>query len=72
MQDGFGVHKNWGKWSTIVAVMSLGIISYETINYWLICYQWRFLKSLIDCKIHGIKEFEERESKNSLVVWYLV
>ena len=74
-QDGFenilGTNTNCGRWSNIVAVMLPEITSWEiTLEIILSMSVLESLVSLAGCRRYGKNEFEARESKNSLVVWW--
>ena len=60
-----GVNKNWDLWSDIVAVTlpetTSGEIILENISSIRV---FERLAILVGCKTYGIKEVEERESKN--------
>ena len=52
--------------------------SYVTRNHFMINYIGKLMRvlewlvGLVGCKIYGINEFEARESKNSLLGWWLL
>ena len=68
-----GTIRNWGRWSEIVAVrfpdIELGKITFVNMLS-VSVVEW--LVVLVGCKMKGKKEFDARESKNSLVgLWTL-
>ena len=60
-----GIIENWSRWSEIVAVklpdIMPGSITFENILSGRVL-EW--LVILVGCKIKGMNELEERESKN--------
>ena len=70
LESTFGINKNWGRWSDMVAVMFPKTASLEnTFTKILPMKVLEWLVRLVGCKVFGIREFKAREPKYLLVDW---
>ena len=66
-----GTNENWGKWSDLVVIMLLDIISGEIkLENILSSRVFEWLLILVGCKIYRIKELEASESKKLFIAWW--
>ena len=66
-----GTNENWGKWSDLVVIMLLDIISGEIkLENILSSRVFEWLLILVGCKIYRIKALETSESKKLFIAWW--
>ena len=72
MHNGFesilGANKDWGRWSDMVTVMSLGIAPHENAFETILSMEvLEWLVRLVSCRMYWMIELKARESRTLLV-----